>query len=156
MSGDDQVPAGTGAQVTDHRGLDVDQRLRHASTLPARNARPAGPFDERFVYRVTTEGKKALAEYERANGKPAYTKARRTPAVAEALDAEDWRERKRRRKKEARKRGLRLQTVYGRSRAGRKFPDLRMTGRWLERAGFPLGQEYEVEVEAGRLTLRAI
>ena len=31
-----------------------------------------------------------------------------------------------------------------------------MTGRWLERAGFALGQEYEVEVHAGRLTLRAI
>jgi len=31
-----------------------------------------------------------------------------------------------------------------------------MTGRWLEEAGFDLGQEYEVDVEAGKLTLQAV
>jgi len=31
-----------------------------------------------------------------------------------------------------------------------------MTGRWLQEAGFALGREYEVEVEAGRLTIQAI
>ena len=29
-------------------------------------------------------------------------------------------------------------------------------GQWLERAGFDLGRLYEVEVEAGTLTIRAI
>jgi hypothetical protein len=31
-----------------------------------------------------------------------------------------------------------------------------MSGRWLEAAGFDLGREYEVEVEAGRLTIQAL
>jgi hypothetical protein len=116
----------------------------------------AGPIDDGFVYRLTKEGEKALAEYERTNGKPTSTKLRCTDTIAEALGAEDWRERKRRRRKEARKRGHRFLTVCDRSRGGRKLPDLRMTGQWLEAAGFTLGQEYEVEVAAGRLTLRAI
>jgi hypothetical protein len=115
-----------------------------------------GPFDDRFAYRVTAEGMKALAEYERANGKPAFTKAPLSASVAEALEPEARRERKRRRKKKAREHGLRLLTVCGRWRDGRKIPDLRLTGQWLEGAGFALGQEYEVEMEAGRLTLRAI
>ncbi|HSE06720.1 MAG TPA: hypothetical protein VLK35_21420 [Methylomirabilota bacterium] len=34
---------------------------------------PSGPFDERFVYRLTDEGEQALAVCERANGKPAFT-----------------------------------------------------------------------------------
>jgi hypothetical protein len=65
-------------------------------------------------------------------------------------------ERKRRRRKEARARGVRLGTVCGRWRDGRRLPDLRMTGRWLEDAGFELGREYEVEVEAGKLTIQAV
>lgn len=99
---------------------------------------------------------KALAEYERANGKPAFTKARFSPSIARALETEAYRERKRRRRKKARDRGLRLFTVCRRWRRSRKIPDLRLTGQWLERTGFPLGQEIEVEVEPGRLTLRAI
>ena len=101
------------------------------------------------------EGEKALAEYERANGNPTATRVRCTDTFADALEAEDWQERKRRRRKEARKRGRRLHTVCGRSRGGRRLPDLRMTGQWLEAAGFALGQEFEVKVKAGRLTLRA-
>jgi hypothetical protein len=31
-----------------------------------------------------------------------------------------------------------------------------MTGRWLEQAGFDLGQEYEADVKAGKLTIQAI
>lgn len=116
----------------------------------------AGPFDDRFVYRLTKKGEKALAEYERANGKPTSTKLRCTDTIAEALVAEDWQERKRRRKKEARKRGRRLHTVCGQWRGDRKLPDLRMRGLWLEAAGFALGQEFEVEVDVGKLTLRTI
>ncbi|HSL82492.1 MAG TPA: SymE family type I addiction module toxin [Thermoanaerobaculia bacterium] len=116
----------------------------------------SGPFDDRFGYRVTEEGMKALAEYERAHGKPAFTKEPLPASVAEPLATEARRVRKRRRRKIARSRGRRLLTVCGRWQGGREVPDLRMTGRWLERAGFDLGQEYEVQVEAGRLTLRIL
>ncbi|HEX5759539.1 MAG TPA: SymE family type I addiction module toxin [Thermoanaerobaculia bacterium] len=35
-------------------------------------------------------------------------------------------------------------------------PDLRISGRWLQRAGFDRGQHYEIEARAGRLTIRAV
>jgi predicted ATPase with chaperone activity len=116
----------------------------------------AGPFDDRWAYRVTEEGMKALEEYERANGKPAFVAEPLPDTVAKAIHAEEWRARKRRRRKQARARGRHLLTVCGRQQAGREVPDLRMTGRWLEDAGFPQGQIYEVQVEAGTLTLRAL
>jgi len=114
-----------------------------STSLPA----PSGTFDERFVYRLTHEGKQILAEHGRTNGKPVFLKARSSPAVAELLDFEARRERQRRRRKEARERGLRLGTVCGRWRNGRRLPDLRMSGRWLQRAGSDLGPEYELKVE---------
>ena len=115
---------------------------------------PSGHIDERFVYRLTAEGKKALEQCERCNGKPAYSKARCTSEVAEALEADAWREGKRQRRKEARQPGVRLGTVTSQWRDGRRFPEVRMTGRWLEEAGFELGREYEIGVEAGRLTIQ--
>ena len=127
-------------------------RSSDSTSLPE----PSGPFDERFVYRLTDEGKKILAEYELSNGKPASIEARCTPGVAEALDSEARRDRKRLCKREARARGVRLGTVCGRWREGHRLPDLRMTGRWLEKADFDLGQEYEVEVKSGKLTIQAI
>lgn len=36
------------------------------------------------------------------------------------------------------------------------YPKLCLSGDWLEAAGFPLGQSYEVDVEHGRLVLRAV
>jgi Toxin SymE, type I toxin-antitoxin system len=125
---------------------------RHSTSLPE----PTGPFDDRFVYRLTEEGKRALAACERANGKPAGTKAPCTDEVAEALDRETRRERRRQRRKEAQARGLRVGTVCGRWQGKGRVPDLRMSGRWLEEAGFVLGREYEVEVGAERLTIRAM
>jgi Toxin SymE, type I toxin-antitoxin system len=76
--------------------------------------------------------------------------------AAEAFDSETRRERKRQRRRHARARGVRLGTVCGRWREGHRLPDLRMSGRWLEKAGFDLCQEYEVEVESGKLTIQAI
>ena len=92
-------------------------RSSDSTSLPE----PSGPFDDRFVYRLTAEGKKLLAEHQRANGKPAFSEARCTPVVAETLDSETRCERKRQRRKEARARGVRLGTVCG---------------RWREAAGF--------------------
>jgi Toxin SymE, type I toxin-antitoxin system len=127
-------------------------RSTNSTSLPE----PSGPIDERFVYRLTDEGKKALAECERSNGKPAASRARCTSEVAEALDSESRRESKRQRTKQARQRGARLGTVCGRWRDGRRQPELRMTGRWLEEAGFDLGRQYEVGVAAGKLTIQAL
>jgi hypothetical protein len=40
---------------------------------------------------------------------------------------------------------------------GKVRPKIRLTGRWLERAGFPPGERVTVEVTgAGCLTLRAV
>jgi len=91
-----------------------------------------------------------------AKCKPAFSKARCTSEVAEALDSEANRERKRQRRKQARQRGVRLGTVCSRWRDGRRLPELRMTGRWLEDAGFDLGRGYEVGVAAGKLTIQAL
>jgi hypothetical protein len=105
---------------------------------------------------VTEEGFKALAEYEKRHGKHVVRKVRLPDTVAEALEADAWHEGRRRRRKQARKRGRRLLTVCGKSRGRRRVPDLRLMGQWLERAGFDLGRLCEVEVEAGTLTIRAI
>ena len=83
-------------------------------------------------------------------------KVRLPDTVAEALEADAWHEGRRRRRKQARKRGRRLLTVCGKNRGRRRVPDLRLMGQWLQRAGFDLGRLCEVEVEADTLTIRAI
>ncbi len=45
--------------------------------------------------------------------------------------------------------------VCYRYRNERQVPDLRLGGQWLERAGFELGQQYQVQVHLGQLTIRA-
>ena len=105
---------------------------------------------------MTEEGLKALAEYEKQHSKSVVRKVRLPDTVAEALEAEAWHEGKRRRRKQARERGCRLLTVCGKNRGGRRVPDLRLMGLWLERAGFDLGRLCEVEVGPGTLTIRAI
>jgi hypothetical protein len=90
----------------------------HSTSLPD----PSGPFDDRFVYRLTDEGKKVLAEHERSNGKPAFRQARCTAAVAEALDIDARRERQRQRRKDARARGVRAGMICARWRTAARFP----------------------------------
>jgi len=107
-------------------------------------------------YRVTREGLKALEEYEKLHGKAAVEAVPLPTELAESIEAEAWRERKRRRRKEVRDRGHRLLTVCGRWRGRRRVPDVRLSGLWLRSAGFDFGQELEVEVEDGALTIRAI
>jgi len=122
-------------------------RDRAASPPPDRG-------DDRFAYRLTAEGKKVLADHERSNGKPAFSQARCTAAVTEALDIEARREHQRQRRQDARARGVRAGTICARWRDG--GAELRLAGRWLEGAGFDLAQEYEVEVGVGRLTIQAV
>jgi len=107
-------------------------------------------------YRVTEEGLKALEEYAKVHGKAAVEAVPLSGDVAETIEAEAWREHKRRRRKQVRQRGHRPLTVCGRQQAGRRVPDIRLSGLWLKNAGFDLGQELEVEVEAGALTIRAV
>jgi len=135
-------------------------RANHrADSLTARLAQyPAEstPFDDSFGYRVTEEGLRALEEYEKQNGKPAFRKVPLPDTVAEALADQAWRERKRQYRKEAHERGHRLLTVCGRQRGRRQVPELRLMGLWLQQAGFDLGRHCEVEVQAGTLTIRAV
>jgi hypothetical protein len=46
--------------------------------------------------------------------------------------------------------------IYGRFQEHSRVPDLWLSGKWLGAAGFDLGQQFEVEVEAGTLTIRAV
>ncbi len=52
-------------------------------------------------------------------------------------------------------RDLRIGKVCYRYRKEQQVPDLRRGGRWLERAGFDLGQRYQVTVRDGQLTIHA-
>ncbi len=45
-------------------------------------------------------------------------------------------------------------TVCYRYRNESQVPDVRLSGRWLERAGFDRGRKFHVQVHAGRITLR--
>ena len=117
---------------------------------------PAGPTDERFVYHLTDEGRKALEELERATGVAAHQKAARVEAIAPELAREERRERRRSRARSARARGRRFGTVCGRWRGQGDVPDLRMSGAWLRGAGFERGREFEVAVAEGRLTIEAL
>ena len=107
-------------------------------------------------YRVTREGLEALEEYARIHGKQAVEAVPLPTSLTESIEAEAWRERKRRRRQEVRERGCRMLTVCGRWRAGRRVPDVRLSGLWLTNAGFDFGQELEVEVKDGTLMIRAI
>ena len=110
-------------------------------------------------YRVTEEGLRALEEYAKVHGKAAVEAVPLSDApgdLAESIEDEAWQEHKRRRRSEARSRGHRLLTVCGRWRGRKRIPDIRLCGLWLKKAGFDLGQELEIEVEAGALTIRAV
>jgi hypothetical protein len=115
-----------------------------------------GPFDAGFGYRVTEEGLKALEEYEQRHGKPALRRLPLPDTVAEALATEAEHEARHRRRKEARARGRRMVTVCSLNRGRQEVQDLRLRGQWLERAGFHLGRQCEIEVSPGTLTIRAV
>ena len=47
----------------------------------------------------------------------------------------------------------RLQVGYLASSARKRPPHIRITGRWVEQAGFPVGTEVNVEVSHGRIVI---
>lgn len=117
---------------------------------------PSGPTDDRFVYHLTDAGRLALKESRRKTGAPTHPGTTRGSAVTAELSPASRRRRRAARAKKARQNGRRFGTVCGRWRKHRRVPDLRLSGDWLRQAGFELGQEFEVEVVAGRLTIQAL
>lgn len=85
------------------------ERRSDSTTLPD----DPGAFDDSFGYRVTEEGCKALAEYEKRHGKTVVRKVPLPDEVAETIATEEWLEDSRQRRKKAREQGHRLVTVCG-------------------------------------------
>ena len=80
-----------------------------------------------------------------------------SPQPDQLPEPDEWRERKLASAAAARAKGHRFGTICCRHRGYRRVvPDLRISGHWLQRAGFDRGQHYEIEVRAGRLTIRAV
>ena len=126
------------------------------STNPPATLEPTGPTDERFVYSLTEAGKRALDRHRAETGETTHCEAAPLEAVAPAVADEAYRRRRRARVERARSRGRRAGTVCGRMRTTGRVSDLRLSGQWLQEAGFGIGQPYEVEVDNGRLTIEAV
>ena len=123
-------------------------RTEDCSSLPE----PTGPTDDRFVYRLTPEGKQILADHEAATGEQLHFPAARASEIAEAVGLETTR----RRRAEAKANGRRLGTISYRWKNDKRFPLLRLSGDWLDEAGFALGQQFEVTVHDRQLTIDAV
>jgi hypothetical protein len=128
------------------------ERSSECTSLPE----PSGPADDQYVYQLTAEGKRALAEHERATGTPVHTRAAPVAAVAAELKKEERRRHRKERARKARESGHRIGTVCGRWREGGQVPDLRISGAWLRQAGFDVGPEYEVAVTNGHLAIQLV
>jgi hypothetical protein len=125
-------------------------------SAPPRATAARAPAADPYVYHLTLAAQSLLAEHERATGAVLHR-----PAVPAAeVAASEAREAKRRRRKvlrrRARCRGRRLGTISYRWSGDENRPLLRLSGKWLARNGFPIGQEFEVVVEEGRLVLEAV
>jgi hypothetical protein len=117
---------------------------------------PTGPEDERFVYHLTPEGQQVLAEHERATGERLHEPAAPATEVADAVDRETRRRRRQARAQRARRRGRRFGTVSYRWCGEEYVPALRVSGKWLRRAGFDRQQEFEITVRDRQLVIDAL
>jgi len=129
------------------------------STSPPED--PAGPTDDRFVYHLTTEGRRALESWEREHGRDAHRPAAAKAAVAEQCAAHARRARRKARAAQAAAAsngaaGIRFGTVGYRWRGDSRVAEVRLAGKWLGEAVFDFGKEFEITVEPGRLTLQAV
>ena len=120
---------------------------QHA-TLPE----PSGPTDERFAYSLTPEGRKILEEHEATTGEQLHIPSARFSEIAEAVE----REKTRRRREEAKSNGRRFGTISYRTTGEKLRPHLRLSGNWLDEAGFRLGQHFEVTVHDRQLIIDAV
>jgi hypothetical protein len=122
------------------------RRARREASPPAA-AVAGGPGVERGAEPIS-----APTPAEAAWPRPAWMRT----IVAEPPERQARRKERSARARAARARGRRLATICGRFQGSGRVPDLRLSGKWLGAAGFDLGQRFEVEVEAGRLTIRAV
>jgi hypothetical protein len=113
---------------------------------------PTGPTDDRFVYRLTPTGRQILADHEAATGEQLHLPAARVCEIAEAVD----REHTRRRRAEAKANGRRFGTISYRWKNDKRFPLLRLSGDWLDDAGFALGRQFEITVNDRQLIIDAV
>jgi len=125
---------------------------KHSTNL----TEPSGPTDDRFVYHLTPAGQRLLADQEQATGTHLYRPAARTAEVADAVQRETRRQRRKELAARARRNGRRFGTISYRQRGGRQLPALRVSGKWLREAGFDLGQEFEITIDDGRLVIDAL
>jgi hypothetical protein len=130
----------------------MDGPAEHSTNLPE----PTGPTDERFVYELTPEGRRALAEREAATGERLHRAAAPYSEVAEAVERERTRRRREALRHEAKRNGHRFGTVSYRWNGKKQLPHLRLSGQWLHDAGFAVGRELEIEVAEGRLVIDAV
>jgi hypothetical protein len=117
---------------------------------------PTGREDEPFVYHLTPAARQLLAEHERATGEPLHQPAAPAAEVADAVDRESCRRRRRARSRHARRRGRRFGTISSRWSGTEHVPALRLSGKWLRRAGFDQAQEFEITVREGQLVIDAL
>jgi hypothetical protein len=121
---------------------------QHSTNLPE----PSGPNDERFVYRLTPTGRQILSDHEAATGQQLHLPAARVGEIAEAVAAEQTR----RRRAGAKSNGRRFGTISYRWKNDKRFPLLRLSGDWLDEAGFALGGQFEITVNDRQLIIDAV
>lgn len=114
------------------------------------------PTGDAFLYELTPAARDLLAEHERATGTRLHRPAVPSGEVAEAVEREEKRRRRGVLRRRARRRGRRFGTVSYRWRETEYVPALRVSGKWLRRAGFDVGQELEIVVGEGRLVIEAL
>ena len=121
------------------------RRTKSSRSLPGQPGPFSGPYNY-YPDPLSAEDQRLLELHERAMA---------TEGLAAAVAEEGRREELRERRRRAREAGRRAGTVSGRWYGTGAEPFLRLSGRWLRAAGFPLGQGFEVEVRRGRLVIRA-
>lgn len=125
---------------------------QHSTNPP----KPSGPTDERFVYHLTDEGRRVLAEHEGTTGEQLHLPAARYTEIAEAAEREQRRQEREALVEQAKSNGHRLGTISYRWRNEKQFPLLRLSGDWLREAGFDLGQHFQITVNDRQLIIDVV
>ncbi len=136
------LPGSTGAQD------DKDTLEQHPAVPRAQALAENG--------RAVARGRRRAAGGESSESEERQSAAALRQIVGDFLEREARRRWRDARARAARAKGRRFAPICGRFQGHGRVPDLRLSGKWLATAGFDLGQQYEVEVETGRLTIRAV
>jgi hypothetical protein len=109
--------------------------MRGRGSKSSNNPEASGLSPEALRFTLTPAGKRALAEL----GTAAKRQAERHDRL-----------------QKARERGHRCGTVSTYWRDNEAVPQVRLSGNWLQQAGFELGREFEIGVEPGVLVVRVV